>query len=558
MAGRRRSILVLCLLTSCIAPLNSASSQETVNYSYDERGRLTQVSRSGSVNNGVNACYAYDRADNRTNVTVANGDCSAVTPSFSVSDVSATEGSPLVFTVTRSGSTATAVGVNYATANGTATAGSDYNAASNTLSFAVNEVSRTISVTTIDDAAVESAEAVLVNLSGATGGATIGDGQGVGTINDNDSPPPPSFAINDVSVTEGGNLVLTVTKTGSTSSSFSVNFATANGTAAAGSDYTANSGTLTFAAADTTKTITIVTTDDAAVESAETVLVNLSGATGGATISDAQGVGTINDNDVAPTCGGVTFTIASNAAVTEGANSAFMVTKTGATSNSCGVNYATANGSATAGSDYTATSGTLTFTSAQTSHTINVATTDDAAVESAETFSMSLSLPTGGSTLGTPNSASATINDNDTPAGPSFSINDAAATEGSNVIFTITRSGLMSGSYSVSYGTSDISATGGVDYVTASGTVTFAANETTKTVPVLAASDSEVEGDETFAITLNGPTGGATIGDGDGIGTIYNYTDPGGGGEHCYDENGQEILCGPLGMAPTQTDGEEE
>ena len=84
-------------------------------------------------------------------------------------------------------------------------------------------------------------------------------------------------SINDVSVTEGGSVVLTVTKTGSTSSSFSINYATADGIAAGGSDYTASSGTLTFAAVDTTKTITIATIDDTAVESAETVLVNLSG-----------------------------------------------------------------------------------------------------------------------------------------------------------------------------------------------------------------------------------------------------------------------------------------
>ena len=70
MAGRRRSILALCLLTSSIIPLNSASSSETITYKYDPRGRLVQVSRSGTVNNGVSACYAYDKADNRSNVKV--------------------------------------------------------------------------------------------------------------------------------------------------------------------------------------------------------------------------------------------------------------------------------------------------------------------------------------------------------------------------------------------------------------------------------------------------------------------------------------------------------
>jgi hypothetical protein len=113
------------------------------------------------------------------------------------------------------------------------------------------------------------------------------------------------------------------------------------------------------------------------------------------------------------TCAGVSFTITSNGAVTEGTSSVFTVTKSGSTTNSCSVNYATANGTAVAPGDYTTKSGTLTFTSAQTSQTVSVTTIDDISVESAETFTMSLSGPTGGATVGTPGSATATINDND-------------------------------------------------------------------------------------------------------------------------------------------------
>jgi hypothetical protein len=309
MAGRRRSILALCLLTSCIVPTFSAIGSETVTYSYDERGRLIQVGRSGTVNDGISANYSYDKADNRTNVTVSG----------------------------------------------------------------------------------------------------------------------PSFSVNDVSVTEGGSLVFTVTKSGATSNSLSVSYATSNGTATAGSDYTAKSGTLTFLSSDTAKTVSVTTSDDATAESAETVNITLSNPTGGASLSDATGIGTINDND-SLTCGGVSFTIASNAAVTEGANSVFTVTKAGTTSNSCSVNYATANGTATAGSDYTAASGTLTFTSAQTSKTVSVTTTNDTTVESAETFTMSLSSPTGGSTVGSPGSATATVNDNDGNQAPT-PVNDTGSQE---------------------------------------------------------------------------------------------------------------------------------
>jgi hypothetical protein len=221
----------------------------------------------------------------------------------------------------------------------------------------------------------------------------------------------PSFSINDASATEGGYVTFTVTRDGPTTGSYTVNYATANNTAAAGSDYTATSGTLTFGSGVTTQTIQVPTFADALVEGNETFYVNLSAPSGGAGLSDGQGVGTIIDGSSA--CTGVSFTIASNGAVTEGANSVFTVTKAGTATGSCNVNYATTGGTATSGSDFSATSGTLTFTSAQTSQTVSVPTIDDATVESAESFSLALSSPTGGAALGTPSSATATINDND-------------------------------------------------------------------------------------------------------------------------------------------------
>jgi hypothetical protein len=292
MAGRQRSILALCLLASCIVPPSLAIASETITYVYDTRGRLVKVARSGAVNDGAEACYAYDKADNRSNVTVVGAGASDLT----VNDVSATEGTPLTFVVTRCGSTGSSVSVSYATSNGTATAGSDYTANSGTLTFVAGDATETISVTTTDDGAVESAETINLTLSGATGGTTISDAQAIGTINDNDTAGP-SFAINDVSVSEGGSLSFTVTKTGSTSSSHSVTYATASGTAISGTDFTAASGTLTFTAAETSKPVSIQTTEESTIEPNETVLVNLTNATGGASISDAQGVGTINNDD---------------------------------------------------------------------------------------------------------------------------------------------------------------------------------------------------------------------------------------------------------------------
>jgi hypothetical protein len=296
-AGRRRSILELCFFASCFFPIASALDAESIAYTYDARGRLVKVARSGSVNNGVSACYGYDRGDNRSSVTVSTAsNCSNPPPSFSINDVAVTEGGNLVLTVAKSGMTSSSFSVDYATANGTATAGSDYTATTGTLTFAAADTTKTITIATTNDTTVEGDETVLVSLSGATGGASMSDAQGIGTINDNDSAANcsgVSYSVNDVSKVEGGILVFTITKAGSTSSSCSVSYATADGTATAPTYYTATSGTLTFASAQTSNTVPVTTFNLGRSLGIRTMLLNLSSPTAGASISDAQGKGSI-------------------------------------------------------------------------------------------------------------------------------------------------------------------------------------------------------------------------------------------------------------------------
>lgn len=297
MAGRWRSICAFVLVIPFGFPVLAVSGLEAVTYTYDDRGRLVQVSRSGAVNDGIQASYTYDKADNRTNVTVSG-------PGFSISDASVTEGGTLVFTVTKTGTVSGSLNVNYATSNGTATAGSDYQAAGGTLTFLSTDITRTISVVTIDDAASESAETVNLTLSSPTGGATLIDAAGVGTINDNDANcSGVSFRVNDVAVVEGNPLLFAVTKTGSSSGICNVDYATANGTAVSPNDFMAVSGTLAFASNETTKTVSTTTSTAGPNESDEYMYLNLSSATGGATLSDAQGKGTIyNYTDGCLTC----------------------------------------------------------------------------------------------------------------------------------------------------------------------------------------------------------------------------------------------------------------
>lgn len=186
MTRRRRSVAALGLITSCFVPIFSAYGSETANYTYDASGRLVKVSRTGTVNNGVRACYSHDKAINRTNVTVATSDCVATPPTFSVNNAAAVEGSALVFTVTRAGTTSGSYSVSYATSNGSATAGSDYTASSGTLAFATGEITKTVSISTTNDSTVEGIEVFKLSLSNPTGSSAIGDGSGPGIIGDND------------------------------------------------------------------------------------------------------------------------------------------------------------------------------------------------------------------------------------------------------------------------------------------------------------------------------------------------------------------------------------
>jgi YD repeat-containing protein len=180
-----------------------ASAAETIGYSYDPHGRLTGVARSGSSTLATQ--YRHDLADNRTSRWTGTGAPPAppapAPPAFSIDDVAAGEGNDLIFTVTRHGSINASYSVGYTTAAGTAAAGTDYSSASGPLTFGPDDFSRTVIVHSTADNAFEPDETLFVNLSGATGGATIVDSQGAGLIVNDDSSNQPPVTANDFAAT---------------------------------------------------------------------------------------------------------------------------------------------------------------------------------------------------------------------------------------------------------------------------------------------------------------------------------------------------------------------
>lgn len=220
------------------------------------------------------------------------------------------------------------------------------------------------------------------------------------------------LAINDVSVTEGDsgstNAVFTVTLTPVSAQTVTVDYFTANGSATEPSDYTSENGTLTFPPGVTTRTISVPINGDTNAEGTENFFVNLTNPFN-AILSDAQGLGTINDNEPAPAT--FKFSAASFAGIEACSAILVPVTRTGNTSTAMTVKYQTTDGSASSHNDYTYAAGTLTFAPGETSKTIPILISEDSIVEGAETLTLSLSSPNGGAALGSPATATVVIID---------------------------------------------------------------------------------------------------------------------------------------------------
>jgi hypothetical protein len=222
-------------------------------------------------------------------------------PRVAVGDASITEGDSgsqdLRFTVTLDQPGPWPVTVNWATANGTARAAADYVAGHGTLRFAPGETAKTITVQVLGDLLNEADETFSVKLTKPLN-AVLADAIGVGTILDND--PAPSISVNDIAILEGNSgtsfLTFTVSLSVASGQTVKVDYATADGSATAGSDYSAKSGTLTFAPGQISMTVSIAIKGDTLVEADETFFLNLSHALS-ATLADAQGVGTILNDD---------------------------------------------------------------------------------------------------------------------------------------------------------------------------------------------------------------------------------------------------------------------
>jgi hypothetical protein len=315
--------------------------------------------------------------------------------SFSMPSYSVSEGvAAATIVVKRTGSTAVPVVVHYTTADGTAVAGMDYKATSGELSFGPGVLARTFRVEILNDGAPEAAESVNLALSDPVG-ASLGLSSAELKILDDD--PAISFSAASYVVSGAARAArITVRRSGVLTGAATVNYATGDGTATEGSDYTSVWGVLSFGPGVAVRSFLLPILADSQREGDETVNLTLDTANGGA-IGQGTATLTIRDDDVTSV---VELAAAGFSGSEAGGEAVLTVKRTGGAAATVTVDYATSDGTAVAGEDYTPTGGTLTFAPGELVKTITVPVLDDGDAEANETLIVSLGSPGGGAVLG--------------------------------------------------------------------------------------------------------------------------------------------------------------
>lgn len=330
--------------------------------------------------------------------------------------------------VSRVGGSKGSVTVAYETQDGTTKGGEDYTILTGTLRFAEEETTKVITIALKEDVVAEGTESFKVVLKNPTGGAVLqspstatisiidnekssggsgsaGSAASAGTAGSLQwSAPTYSMAENI------GSITVTVERKNGTKGAVAVNYATSNGTATS-ADYAATNGTLSFADGETSKTFAISLTDDSSIDGSKTVNLTLSNVTGGAVIAAPTAVLTIVDNESANFGTGSLKFSTSTYTVTESVgNASITIQRIGGAAGTVTVQFDTSNGTATAASDYTPVSVTLTFATGEASKVVLVPILKDNKFdEGEETINLNIGNVTGGAELGTPINATIKI-----------------------------------------------------------------------------------------------------------------------------------------------------
>jgi hypothetical protein len=398
------------------------------------------------------------------------------------------------------------------TTNGTAVANVDFIPINTNITFNSGDSIKQVQVPIKNNPSPTGNRTVLFVLTNAVDAVLFSPSNATLTINDSVvAPGQLCFSATNYAANEGGGSAsITVVRTNGTSGSVSVAYNTVAGTALPGVNYTTTSGTLTFNDGDMTKTFAVPLVDNNLVQGTVNLSVILSNPTGGATlVAPTNATVSISDNDV-----GFSFVNATNYVSETNTYASVQVQCIGNLAGTVQVNYATTNGTAIAGVNYTAVSNTLTFTSGETLQAILVPLIADTNATGDLTFIINLSNPSLGTRLAAPSNTVVFVQD--AQAGLSFTNSAVSVLKnaGSLVVAVVcSNPGIEpvivdsnTVPLSVFYSTADGTALANQDYTPVSGTLVFTNGIGTNTFTVPIINNSLVMGDRTFSLNLSNPT----------------------------------------------------
>lgn len=437
-----------------------------------------------------------------------------------------------LFEVQISEASATLLEFDYATRNGSATAGEDYVAQSGTLRFAPGQTKTVVEVELTGDKAVELSEFFHLSVTPGNGlGASARGLTGTATILDDDASSMPVISLAAANAAEsigsgfGGTVVFTITLSKPSADTVEVHYRSRAGSADEDIDYPGFDGTLIFAPGETSKTVEVRISHDSLTETDESFGIELFDPAGGILAGRSKVLRAdafILDDDGANLDRAL---MVSSPVIVEGHDGArsalFEVQLSDPAASMLVFDYTTLDGSAVAGGDYTAQSGKLRYAPGQTKAVVEVELTGDRTVEPSEFFQLAVT-PTSdlGSTAEGLVGTATILDDDGAGKQPVLSVSSADAVEsrgsgfGGTVVFTLTLSKPSADTVEVDYSSVSGSAAAGVDFPALSDTLVFAPGETSKTVEVGILHDNDIESDESFGIKLSGLSGADFAGGG--------------------------------------------
>lgn len=429
----------------------------------------------------------------------------------STTDVAFTEaaGQTAHFFISRTGSTTAALTVNY-TMSGTATSGTDYTAPTGSVVIAAAATGAYVDLPILADALLEGTETITLDVT-PDAAYVLGFGSATHYLADAQSLAlTTSFSVSTSTVAESvGTTNLTVTLSAASTAPVTVDAVINGGTGLAGADYTFAPQTITFAIGETSKTIPVTILDDTLDEPSETVVIKLVNAIGARIVTATHTI-TITDDDTPPPVS-VGFAALTASGLESVSPAQIIVVLSNPQASAVTVDFAATGGTATNGTDYTITAGTLTFAAGETAKVLPNTITNDTTLEPAETIIVTLSNVTSsvGAVLSANTTHTYTITDDDDVIVSLAASVASAAEPATNGQFTLTRTGPTTGALTVAL-TITGTATSGADYTAIPATATIAIGASSVNVPVTVLDDALGEGSETVIATI--AAGAYTIG----------------------------------------------